>query len=255
MARTVWPTWTAERVAELGRSEVGGRDLDHGEIGGGVLLDGRGVERPAILELDRQRSAASDHMIVGQDEAGRGEDDPGPDAAVAAGVRGDRDDRLLSGRDDRVSSVAGAAEAVAEVVRLAFAVLVVTAVAAGADAGTRVTTANVDAEATTAERTAARSNVRAVEGCGSVSIAWISIVGSGSRSGPAWSDATVDRPACRSGYAGWPIRRSSEPWLRTGSAGATNARPAARPARSRPPHPRSPAGWRSGRRNTAACAG
>ena len=114
-ATTASPTRTLRRVAELGGLEPGRvLQLQHREVRGDVVADDGGGVRAAVPDVGgADRGGAADDVVVRDDGAVRGDDDPGPGRrrALVGEVRVDVDERR---HDDRRGVARGRARAARE---------------------------------------------------------------------------------------------------------------------------------------------
>ena len=69
-------------VGEGDRRQVLGVDLDDGDVGLRVAADDLGRQLAAVVERDRDRLGAVDHVVVGHDVAVGADDDAGAEAAL-----------------------------------------------------------------------------------------------------------------------------------------------------------------------------
>ncbi len=77
MAMTSWPTRRRRGISQAGEGQARGVHPDHRQVGGRVGADDLGRQGPAVLQGGLEELGVGHHVVVGQDVAVRGDDDPG----------------------------------------------------------------------------------------------------------------------------------------------------------------------------------
>ena len=90
-------------VAKRRGGEAGGVDLQYRNIGIGVGADDLGGELTAVEQADGNLVGALDHMVVGEDVAVLGHDEPGTAALLELGPAAGLEERLHALRNTRVA--------------------------------------------------------------------------------------------------------------------------------------------------------
>ena len=102
-ARTHSPTRSRSLSPSVARGETGGVDLQHRDIGVGIGADDLGGELTAVEQADGDLVGALDHMVVGEDVAILGHDEPGAAALLELRAPAGLEERLHALRDARVT--------------------------------------------------------------------------------------------------------------------------------------------------------